>query len=88
MFVKVSDHKILKFKAKLKEKQIFATKKKKLVHGYKASDVIWLKWFQTARIDFLCDEQIFIEVKQQPQAGPETHTMWEKSGNFWKNQIL
>ena len=39
--------------------------------------------------DFVCDEQTFIEVKQHPQAGPETtHTMCEKFENFWKNQIL
>ena len=39
--------------------------------------------------DFVCDEQTFIEVKQHPQAGPETtHTMCEKFENFWKNQIF
>ena len=38
--------------------------------------------------EFVCDEQTFIEVKQHPQAGPETtHTMCEKFENFWKNQI-
>ena len=37
----------------------------------------------------MCDEQTFIEVKQHPQAGPETtHTMSEKFENFWKNQIF
>ena len=39
--------------------------------------------------EFVCDEQTFIEVKQYPQAGPETtHTMSEKFENFWKNQIF
>ena len=33
--------------------------------------------------EFVCDEQTFIEVKQHPQAGPETtHTMCEKFENF------
>ena len=39
--------------------------------------------------EFVCDGQTFIEVKQHPQAGPETtHTMSEKFENFWKNQIF
>ena len=39
--------------------------------------------------DFVCDEQTFIEVKQHPQAGPETtHTMCEKFEDFWKNQMF
>ena len=39
--------------------------------------------------EFVCDEQSFIEVKQHPQAGPETtHTMCEKFENFWKNRIF
>ena len=33
--------------------------------------------------EFVCDEQTFIEVKQHPQAGPETtHTMCEKFEDF------
>ena len=33
--------------------------------------------------EFVCDEQTFIEVKQHPQACPETtHTMSEKFENF------
>ena len=33
--------------------------------------------------DFVCDKQTLIEVKQHPQAGPETtHTMCDKFGNF------
>ena len=33
--------------------------------------------------EFVCDAQTFIEVKQHPQAGPETtHTMCEKFENF------
>ena len=39
--------------------------------------------------EFVCDAQTFIEVKQPPQAGPETtHTMCEKFENFWKNRIF
>ena len=37
----------------------------------------------------MSDVQTFIEVKQHPQAGPETtHTMCEKFEDFWKNQIF
>ena len=41
------------------------------------------------RKEFVCDEQTFIEVKQHPQAGPETtHIMCVKYGNFFKNQFF
>ena len=41
------------------------------------------------RKEFVCDEQTFIEVKQHPQAGPETtHIMCVKYGNFLKNQFF
>ena len=48
--------------------------------------------FQAVFFDFLkefvCDEQTFIEVKQHPQAGPETtHIMCVKYENFFKNQF-
>ena len=36
----------------------------------------------------MSDVQTFIEVKQHPQAGPETpHTMCEKFEDFWKIQF-
>ena len=39
--------------------------------------------------DFVCHVQTFIEVKQHPQAGPETtHSMCEKFESFWKNRIF
>ena len=39
--------------------------------------------------EFVCDEQTFIEVKQHPQAGPETtHIMCVKYENFLKNQFF
>ena len=48
----------------------------------------WAVFFEFLK-DFVCDEQTSIEVKQHPQAGPETtHTMCEKIGNFWKNPIF
>ena len=38
--------------------------------------------------EFVSDVQTFIEVKQYPQAGPETpHTMCEKFEDVWKNSI-
>ena len=37
----------------------------------------------------MIDDQTFIEVKQHPQAGPETpHTMCEKFEDFLKNSIF
>jgi len=40
-------------------------------------------------LEFVSDVQTFIEVKQHPQAGPETpHTMCEKFEDFWKNLIF
>ena len=39
--------------------------------------------------EFVCDEQTFIEVKQHPQAGPETtHIMCVKYENFLKNHFF
>ena len=39
--------------------------------------------------EFVSDVQTFIEVKQHPQAGPETtHNMCEKFENFLKNRFF
>ena len=46
-------------------------------------------FFFNFRKEFVYDEQTFIELKQHPQAGPETtHIMCEKFGNLWKNPIF
>ena len=48
----------------------------------------WAVFFDFLK-EFVSDVQTFIEVKQHPQAGPETpHTMCEKFEGFWKNSIF
>ena len=48
----------------------------------------WAVFFDFLK-EFVSEVQTFIEVKQHPQAGPETpHNMCEKFEDFWKNSIF